>query len=87
MLFRSQTQLGTYPVLEPSVTRQILDKLSAGVEKVSLRGLTPVLLCSPRVRLPFRRLTERYINNLVVLSLNEIIPGVEVEAVGTVVLE
>lgn len=82
-----QTQLGTYPVLEPSVTRQILDKLSAGVEKVSLRGLTPVLLCSPRVRLPFRRLTERYINNLVVLSLNEIIPGVEVEAVGTVVLE
>ncbi|MEW5953963.1 MAG: flagellar biosynthesis protein FlhA [Bacillota bacterium] len=82
-----QTQLGTYPVLEPSVTRQILDKLSAGVEKVTLRGMTPVLLCSPRVRLPFKRLTERYLNNLAVLSLNEIIPGVEVEAVGTVVLE
>ena len=82
-----QTQLGTYPVLEPSVTRQILDRLNANVEKVSLRGISPIILCSPRVRLPLKRLTERYISNLTILSLNEISVGVEVEAIGTVVLE
>ena len=82
-----QTQLGTYPVLEPSITKQIIDRLNASVEKVSLRGMNPIILCSPRVRLPLKRLTERYISSLIILSLNEIIAGVEVEAIGTVVLE
>lgn len=82
-----QTQLGIYPVLEPTLTRKILDRVGAGMEKASLKGLAPLLLCSPRVRLPFKRLTDRYLPSLVVLSLNEIIPGVEVEAVGTVIIE
>jgi len=82
-----QTQLGAYPVLEPQVARKILDKLKESVEKLTLRGLPPVVLCSSRARLPFRRLTERFLPNLAVLSLNEIAPGIEVEAVGTVMLD
>ncbi|NPV72526.1 MAG: flagellar biosynthesis protein FlhA [Pelotomaculum sp.] len=82
-----QTQLGAYPVLEPEVVRQILNKLKELMEKLSMRGLSPVVVCSSRIRLPFRRLTERSLPNLAVLSLNEIAPNIEVEAVGTVMLD
>lgn len=78
------TQLGQYPVLEPNQANALLDKLQQQVEKATMRGINPVLLCSPRVRLPFRRMLERYIPNLPVISVNEVIAGIEVEAVGTV---
>jgi len=81
------TQLGSYPVLEPGLARQLLDAIRETTDKVSLKGLAPVVLCSPRVRLPLRRFTERYLPGLAILSLNEISPSVEVEAVGTVVLK
>ncbi|OAT79923.1 flagellar biosynthesis protein FlhA [Desulfotomaculum copahuensis] len=82
-----KTQLGAYPVLEPGLARQVLEKVRAAAENMSIKGLTPVVLCSPRVRLPFRRLIERYLPNLAVLSLNEIAPDIEVEALGTVTVE
>lgn len=82
-----QTQVGYYPVLEPQVARQVLNKLKDLVENLALHGLPPVLLCSSKIRLPFRRFSERYIPNLAVLSINEIVANIEVEAVGTVVLD
>ncbi|MDI6906125.1 MAG: flagellar biosynthesis protein FlhA [Thermoanaerobacterales bacterium] len=79
-----QTALGSYPVLEPGRARRLLDRLKAIVEKVQLKGLAPVVLCAGRVRMPFRRLTERTFPQLAVLALQEIEPHVEVEAVGSV---
>ncbi len=80
------TQLGSYPVLEPGLARQILEAIRESVEKISLKGIVPVILCSPRARLPLKRFTERHLPGLAILSLNEISPGVEAEVVGTVVL-
>ena len=82
-----QTNLGAYPVLEPQVARQTLNKLKESVDKVTMQGLPPVILCSSRIRLPFRRLTERAMPNLAVLSLNEISADIEVVAIGTVMLD
>lgn len=82
-----QTQMGAYPVLDPQVARQVLNKLKETVDNLTLRGFPPVVLCSSKVRLPFRRLTERFLPNLAVLSMNEIAPHVEVEAVGTVIFD
>lgn len=82
-----QTQLGSYPVLEPGLARRILDKLKESIEKLTIIGLPPVVLCSARARLPFRRLLERYLPNVAVLSLNEIAPSIEIEAIGTVMLD
>lgn len=82
-----QTQLGSYPVLEPGLARQILNKMKEAIEKLTLKGLPPVVLCSSRARLPFRRLSERFLPNVAVLSLNEIVANIEVEAIGTVMLD
>ncbi len=80
------TQLGNYPVLEPGLARQVLEAIREAVEKVMMRGTNPVILCSPRTRLPLKRFTERHLPGLAVLSLNEISTSVEAEVVGTVVL-
>lgn len=82
-----QTQLGAYPVLEPALARQILEKVRAAAEKVISRTGRAVVLCSPRARLPLKRFTARHLPQLVVLSLNEIMPNIEVEVVGTVSMD
>ena len=80
------TQLGAYPVLEPRLARQVLDNIADTVEKAVARGYAPVLLSSPRLRLPLRRFMVRQLPSTAVLSMNEIIPEIDIEAVGTVVM-
>lgn len=79
-----ETQFGTYPVLEPKTTQFLLENLKKILEKVSLSGLKPVILCSAKARLPFRRLVERYWPEVAVISLNEVPPEIKVEVIGTV---
>ncbi|NTW04807.1 MAG: flagellar biosynthesis protein FlhA [Peptococcaceae bacterium] len=81
-----QTQLGSYPVLEPGLARQILEAIGETVQTVTMRGMLPIILCSPKVRLPLKRFTERHLPELAVISLNEITHDIEVEIVGTVVV-
>ncbi len=81
------TQLGSYPVLEPGLARQVLESISRTVEKALDRGYAPVLLCSARLRLPLKRLIARQIPATAVISVNEVIPDIEIEAVGTVVID
>jgi flagellar biosynthesis protein FlhA len=77
-----QTLYGTYPVLPPEVSQHVMQGVQNLVEKLRRRGLSPVILASPRIRLPFRRMVERFMPDLPVLSLHEILPQIEVEAVG-----
>lgn len=78
------TAHGSYPVMDPQVTQNIMAELSVRAEQEMMQGLHPVVLTSARIRLPFKRLTERFLPSLVVLSFNEIVSGVEVESVGMV---
>ena len=71
--------------LEPSVARMFIQSLGAQMERMIALGYQqPVLLCMSALRLPLRRLTERSLPNLVILSYNEIVPNTEVRAVGAV---
>ena len=71
--------------LEPSVSRQFIQNLSAQMERMIALGFQqPVLICMSALRLPLRRLTERSLPNLVILSYNEIVSNTEVRAVGAV---
>lgn len=81
------TEQGTFVALEPSLAQRILDRLKEQVERMVAIGYTPIVLCSPKVRAWFRKLTERTFPNLIVLSFSEIVAGVNVEAVGTVTME
>jgi flagellar biosynthesis protein FlhA len=78
-----RTQDGSYLALDPHKAQTFLEALSKSIQSLG-GGTTPVLLCSPTIRLHVKRLTERYISNLVVLSHNEISPHLKVRSVGAV---
>ncbi|MBO8167990.1 MAG: flagellar biosynthesis protein FlhA [Thermoanaerobacteraceae bacterium] len=82
-----QTQEGSYPVLDPETTQKIFDNLSEQIQQANFGDNPPMVLCSARSRLAFKRLTERYLTNLVVLSINELTPNLDVEAVGVVSID
>ncbi|WP_071395323.1 flagellar biosynthesis protein FlhA [Bacillus tuaregi] len=82
-----QTEHGNYLAMDPSVSQQILESIAAQVEHLSLMEQTPIVLCSPAVRMYVRQLTERYFPQIPILSYNELEANVEVQSVGVVNLD
>lgn len=81
-----ETDRGMVVNLDPRVAGTLLEELAGAWEKATAAGHQPVVLCSPPVRLPLRRLTERSLPSLPLLSYNEIAPDATVQAVGAVSL-
>ncbi len=79
------TPQGGYPAISPELTRSLFEQLGKMEEKFQLLGEPLIILCSSRIRLPFRRLIERFKPHLVVLGINELTPDLEVEVKGTVI--
>jgi flagellar biosynthesis protein FlhA len=78
------TEHGSYLALEPEKSQKILMTLNKEVQNVGKQGLVPILLTSPVSRPYLKRLTERYLPDLVVLSHNEIPPDVTIKNLGMV---
>jgi flagellar biosynthesis protein FlhA len=79
------TQDGQMLALGPVFTQRLFAALNAEIERViGTQGIQPVILCNGRLRLPFRRLIERMLPQIAVLSYNEIGPSVRATAVGSV---
>jgi flagellar biosynthesis protein FlhA len=79
-----QTEHGNFLALEANDSQGIVDAVLYEVERMSEMGQMPILLCSPAVRLYIRRLLERYLPHVPVLSYNELEPTIEVQSVGVV---
>lgn len=79
-----QTEHGNYLSLDPSSSQAILEAIATQLEQVSLMEQSPIILCSPAVRMYVRQLTERYFANVPILSYNELEANVEVQSVGVV---
>lgn len=82
-----QTEHGNYLSMDPTMSQSILEALAGQIEKLSLMEQTPVVLCSPAVRMYLRQLTERYFPQVSILSYNELEANVEVQSVGVVNIE
>lgn len=79
-----QTEQGAYLNLEPEKSKAILGSVQAEVKKLEDMGRAAIVITSPIVRMYFKRLTEDYIKDLIVVSYNEIEPNVELKSVGMV---
>ncbi|HYF80284.1 MAG TPA: FHIPEP family type III secretion protein, partial [Symbiobacteriaceae bacterium] len=75
---------GTYLNLEPETIHRMLGSLMRLAGDMAALGSAPLVLTSPAIRPYFKRLTERSLPKLIVLSYNEMDPNLEVEAVGMV---
>ncbi|MFH0802767.1 MAG: flagellar biosynthesis protein FlhA [bacterium] len=82
-----RSEKDAYAAIDPHSLRKIYKSLLEEVQKVSNRGLHPVVLCSPGLRMHFKRLTERVIPYLTVLSYAEVIPEMQVESFGMITID
>ncbi len=78
-----QSDRGSYLALEPGRTQELLTRIANGIAAL-LPGAQPVLLTNPMVRPHLRRLLERALPHLVVLSHSEVPMDVRVVNLGTV---
>ncbi|KKB44683.1 flagellar biosynthesis protein FlhA [Bacillus thermotolerans] len=82
-----QTEHGNFLSLDPMDSQRILEAMAGQVEEVSFMQQTPIILCSPAIRMYIRQLTERYFPQLPILSYNELEPSIEVQSIGVVNLD
>jgi len=71
-------------VLDPAMVEPLLGALNSHAESLAQRGHNPVLLCSVALRAPLRRLIQRALPELPVLSFAEIAPEVDVQSEAVV---
>ncbi|MCR4989372.1 MAG: flagellar biosynthesis protein FlhA [Lachnospiraceae bacterium] len=79
-----QTETGAYLNLDPEKTKAIMDSVGNEVKKLEDLGKNPIIITSPIVRMYFKRLTEDYFKDLIVVSYNEIEANIELQSVGMV---
>lgn len=80
-----RTELGTMFLLNPMQVQDLIETTAMTLMRAHQSvGLQPVILCSPRIRLPLYQLLERHIPTIVVISYSELITDIRVEAVDTI---
>ena len=79
-----QTENGAFLNLDPARSRAIIDAVGKEIQKLENLGKSPISITSPIVRMYFKRLTEDYYRDLVVVSYNEVESNVELQSVGMV---
>ena len=79
-----QTEQGAYLALDPEKSRAILKSVETEIKKMENMGKNPIVITSPIVRIYFKRLTEEYYRDLIVVSYNEIGSDVELQSVGMI---
>ena len=79
-----QTETGAYLTLDPEKTKSIIASVQSETKKLENLGKNPIVLTSPIVRMYFKRLTEEYYRDLIVISYNEVESNVELQSVGMV---
>ena len=82
------TRLGTSVMVQPgyvglelsgSDSRLLIESIDRSLKTLALQRYQPILLCTTRIRLALRNLTERHMPQLTVLSYEEILPSVSVQ--------
>jgi flagellar biosynthesis protein FlhA len=79
---------GQLLAIGPAFTQKLFNTLNTEIERVlGSTGVQPVILCNARLRLPFRRMIDRLLPQIAVMSYNEIGPSTKVTALGSIRVE
>ncbi len=81
-----QTEQGAYLTLDPEKTKAIMASLETETAKLENLGKNAIIITSPIVRMYFKKLTEDYFRDLIVVSYNEVESNIELQSVGMVSL-
>ena len=79
-----RTDHGSFLAVDPRIVEKIVQAMSKHIETFSALNRQPVLLCSAQVRPHFKRLIDRMVPNLAVLSYDEVMNNAQIQTVGAV---
>ncbi len=71
-------------LVDPGLVKQLIPSLNSTVEKISSEGQTPILLVTPMIRHHVKKLLDRFLPQVVVLSHNEISPQLRIRSVANI---
>ncbi|SEN58209.1 flagellar biosynthesis protein FlhA [Amphibacillus marinus] len=82
-----QTEHGNYLALDPDSQQRLIKAVTGKIERLSLQEETPIILCSPTIRMYIKQLLERFFPHTVVLSYNELESDIDIQSAGVVDIE
>jgi flagellar biosynthesis protein FlhA len=77
---------GEYLAIDPQLAQKMMRRLAGRLEKFASMNLQPVVLCSAQIRPHFKKIVDRFIPNLVVLSYDEVETHINIQVIGSVEL-
>lgn len=77
-------EVGAHLSLEPHLVQKMIMNLHQTIERITQLNYQPVVLCSPVLRRHLKRLLERILPQVAVLSHAELPPQTKIQSMGTV---
>jgi len=78
------TEYESYLSVDPNWVQKVVRGVQKFIGTFASRGLQPIVLCSPGARIHFRKVLEKFVPNIIVLSHNEITHDVNIKSLGIV---
>ncbi len=82
-----QTEHGVFLTLDPATAQKIINSVQKAIEHAVSSGYSPVILTNPTIRRHLRRLIERFVSDVHVLSHSEIPGNIRLESIGVITME
>jgi flagellar biosynthesis protein FlhA len=79
-----RTDHGSFLAMDPRSVERIVHALGKHMETFAALNKQPVVLCSAQVRPHFKRLIDRMVPNLAVLSYDEVMNNAQIQTIGSV---
>lgn len=76
------TEYESFVAADPSLIQEVVGNLQEFVKTFADKGLQPIILCSPNVRIYLRKILEKFFPNITILSHNEITREVNIKSLG-----
>ena len=83
----SKGERGYYLALSPDILQSLVRQIAAQIKKFNGISQSPVILTSQVIRIHIYRLIDQFYPNIRVLSFNEISNNVQIQSIGSLVLE
>lgn len=78
------SDFGSYLAIDPNRAQNMVGQLNRHNDKLSTRGQNLIILCAPVLRIYFKKLLEKFMPGVVVLSYNEIETNVDLDILGMI---
>ncbi len=79
-----KTSHGTFLALSPAKAQQTVEAISGRISLFESRQTQPALLCPAHLRIHLKRLLNRFLPDVAVLSYDEIVDSVKIQPLGSV---